>query len=366
MEVALFFTRGVSLATWEEAGILERELALYRRLGERGVGVALVTYGRNGERRYRNRLPGFALHHNRWNLPEPVYAALASRLHGALLARAAVVKSNQVLGADVALAAARRHGKPLIARCGYLHSEFIEQAHGAGSPQARRAAALEEKVFSGAACVVVTADSMRRRVVERYAVGVERVRVVPNYVDTNAFRPRGDGRPRRVCFVGRLAEQKDPFLLIEAMRGLGAELLVVGEGHLKPALEAEARRLGIDARFLGVVAHEKLPDVLGGCAVFVLPSRYEGQPKSLIEAMACGVAVVGADSPGIRELIRNGETGLLCRPSEFRDAIASLLDDGPLRMRLGRSARRFAEENFDLARIVELEHAVLREVAARP
>lgn len=366
MRVSLVFTRDVSLRVWDGGGMLEREFALYRRLQEKGVAVDFLTYGNAGDRAYASRLPGVRLLCNRWGLPRPVYAALAPWIHGSVLAGTTVIKSNQVLGAEVALAAARRHGKPFVARCGYLHSDFMERAHGKDSRAARRAAALERMVFEGAARVVVTTEAMRQQVAERYGIGSDRLRVIPNYVDTFRFRPSARVAGRRVCFVGRLVEQKDPFLLVESMRGLGAELIVAGDGHLRPGLEAEARRSGVAARFLGTVRNEELPEVLARCSVFVLPSRYEGHPKTLIEAMACGLAVVGADSPGIREVIRDGETGLLCRPAGLRDAIARLLDDAGLRARLGAAARRFAEGNFALDRVAETEHRLLLDLAGAP
>lgn len=363
MELTLFFTRGVSLGTWEKAGILGRELALYRCLATKGVGVSLVTYGKAGEACYRTRFPDIGLHHNRWSLPEAVYAALAPRIHAEALQGSSVVKSNQVLGADVALAATRRHGKPFVARCGYLHSDFVERARGQHSSAARRAASLERAAFEGASRIIVTTTAMRGQVIGRYGIEESRIRVIPNFVDVVRFRPSTLAPGRRVCFVGRLAEQKDPYQLIESMRGLDAELVVAGDGHLRQGLEAEARRVGLNARFLGIVPNEELPGVFAGSAVFALPSRYEGHPKTLIEAMASGLAVVGVDSPGIREVIRDNETGLLCQPAGLRDAIAALLGDSALRERLGRAARRFAEDNFALDRIAAQEYDLLSELA---
>ncbi|MDX6477552.1 MAG: hypothetical protein QOG29_139, partial [Gaiellaceae bacterium] len=100
-----------------------------------------------------------------------------------------VVKSNQIEGAEVALRAARRWRKKFIARCGYLLSDFSLRRYGAGSPETERARALERKVFSEADCGVVTTDAMREFVLDQYGVDEERIRVIPNYVDTEAFKP---------------------------------------------------------------------------------------------------------------------------------------------------------------------------------
>jgi glycosyltransferase involved in cell wall biosynthesis len=79
--------------------------------------------------------------------------------------------------------------------------------------------------------------------------------------------------------------------------------------------------------------------------------------------MACGLPVIGGDSPGIRELIRHGENGWLCGTdaASIRQAIRTLLGDEALRRRLGQAARAFAVEHFSLDRVVELELEVLRQ-----
>jgi glycosyltransferase involved in cell wall biosynthesis len=100
--------------------------------------------------------------------------------------------------------------------------------------------------------------------------------------------------------------------------------------------------------------------------VFILPSHFEGHPKTLIEAMACGLPVIGADTPGINNLIRHGETGFLCgtEPEQIREAIVSVLGDAGLRQRLGRNARDEAMATFSLDAIVQKELAVLEEAVS--
>ncbi len=99
--------------------------------------------------------------------------------------------------------------------------------------------------------------------------------------------------------------------------------------------------------------------------IFVLPSFYEGHPKALAEAMACELPVIGADSVGIREMIKHGETGYTCAtdPDSIREAIRELIADPDLCTRLGRNARRYIQENYALDKIASLEATLLREVA---
>ena len=98
--------------------------------------------------------------------------------------------------------------------------------------------------------------------------------------------------------------------------------------------------------------------------IFILPSHYEGQPKTLIEAMSCGMPVIGADSPGIREIIDHGINGLLCGTDSesIRTSIQELLDKPDLCETLGNNARQYVLEHFSLDRVFEIEYQLYQEV----
>ena len=364
--LVLFFTDGVSLGTWDKVGILERELAIYRQLEIHGVQVMFVTYGDSSDLRYAERIPSIPILCNRWHLPARLYSFCLPILHARSLAKANVYKTNQILGAEIALRAARLWRKPLIARCGFLRSEFIEREHGVDSPEARRVRALEHRLFTAADRVVVTTPVMRDALLCRYHVSAERVNVIPNYVRTNLFRPNGDRHhtARRICFVGRLEDQKNVLALLQAIKGLDVELIIVGSGRLSERMQIEAEENGLTVLFLGNVPHGQIPDILRSSELFVLPSHYEGHPKALLEAMACGLPVVGTHVPGIQKLIVQGETGYLCEPSPegIREAIQHILANGDLRARLGRKAREFVLEHFAVGKIVQKELALLKEI----
>ncbi len=363
-KLVLFMTRGMSLTAWDRLGMFERETALYRALRPLVGGVAIVSYGGPEELAHSRRLPGIDILHNRWNLPERLYARLAPILHARALLRADVFKTNQTNGAEVALAAAHLHHKPLIARCGYMWSDFV--ARGA-EPQYRlhQVERIERSVFGQATMVVVTTEAMRETISMRYLVPPARIQVIPNYVRTDLFFPQPEKREEGlVCFAGRLDEQKNPLVLVDALEGLGLRLLVIGQGPLQGAIQERAKAVGVDVQFAGQVEHTALPGYLNRAQLFVLPSHYEGHPKTLLEAMSCGLPVVGADSPGIREVIRHGETGYLCATdaSSIRATIQTLLAEEAMREQLGHNARQYVLENLALERIVQLEFDALTTV----
>ncbi|MFN8223543.1 MAG: glycosyltransferase family 4 protein [Gaiellales bacterium] len=186
--------------------------------------------------------------------------------------------------------------------------------------------------------------------------------------------PRRPGTPVRIVSVGRLAEPKDFGTLLAAIArpALGTvELELLGDGPQRAALEAMARRLGIAdlTHFLGEVGD--VPDRLRRADVFVLSSRSEGLPISVLEAMAAGLPIVATAVGGLGELVDDGVTGLLVPAGDVNalaEALATLAADPARCQTLGAASRRRAEERFSIAACrqahVELYRRLLAERSA--
>jgi glycosyltransferase involved in cell wall biosynthesis len=154
--------------------------------------------------------------------------------------------------------------------------------------------------------------------------------------------------------VGRLKAPKDFATLLRALAALpdlAFKAVIVGEGPDRPALEAEIERLGIGDRVRLLGERRDVPELLGAADVFVLSSKSEGLPVSLLEAMVAGLPVVASRVGGVAELVEEGETGLLVapgNPDELSAALERVLGDRELRRRLGAAGRERVERHFDL------------------
>jgi glycosyltransferase involved in cell wall biosynthesis/2-polyprenyl-3-methyl-5-hydroxy-6-metoxy-1,4-benzoquinol methylase len=365
VHLGVFFTRGMSIAAWDQTGMLEREMTLYRRLADRGVKVTLITYGGPEDMQYASRFPGIGICANGSGLPAEEYERTIEQVHGPVLQDIDVFKTNQTNGADVALRVARRFDRPLIARCGYLWSAFTAMEHGADSPAARHARAIEEVVFSEADRIVVTTPAMAADVVARLPHVAPRIMVTPNYVDTDHFSP-ATGHQKRwdLLFVGRLTGQKNLPLLLDAVETLPVRLGVIGQGPLEAELRAHPASCAGKVEWLGRVPTERLPACFHHSRAFVLPSRFEGHPKALLEAMAMGMPVIGTAVPGIVEVITHERSGLLCSQTveALRAAIIRILGDEIFARRLGEAAREAILNTCSIDRIVDREMMMLEEI----
>ena len=152
--------------------------------------------------------------------------------------------------------------------------------------------------------------------------------------------------------------------LIDAVESLpGVTLTIVGDGPRREPLQAAAADRG-RVVFLGTQPHAALPLLLNQSAVFVLPSHYEGFPKVLIEAMACGVPVIGTRVPGIEDILVHRETGYLCGTSaaDLAAAIRDVLGDAALRDRMSAGAVAYARTCCSMTSVAERELALLRQL----
>lgn len=207
-----------------------------------------------------------------------------------------------------------------------------------------------------ATCLIAVSEAAATAL--RQAVGTQAdVFVVPNAVevlarhdDCPAVESREASRGLTVLSVARLAEEKGvQFLPAVAKQTIAhvpsARFIVVGEGPLRPWLEQEKVRLGLGDRLclLGAVSHAQVLEHLRDCDIFLLPSLTEGMPVAVIEAMACGTAIVATAVGGTPELISHEISGLLVPSSDAQAlalAIVGLANDVELRERLGEAARQ--------------------------
>lgn len=187
----------------------------------------------------------------------------------------------------------------------------------------------------------------------RFAALNPRTEVIYNASALRAEAPTLPAEPV-VLAVGRHVAQKGLDLLLEAWPAVcaavpAAQLRIIGEGPLQPALQAQAQRLGISGSVAWIAPTPEIEVQYRSAAVFVLPSRYEGMPLALLEAQALGVPSVAFDCPtGPAEILGDG-AGLLVPLGDvtaLSQAIVALLQQQPLRERLAHAAIRRSREYF--------------------
>ncbi len=273
--------------------------------------------------------------------------------------------------------AARRLGVPSVYEIRAFWEDAAEQrGHGRhGSVRYMAIRTLETRLARSSDAVVAICEGLRRDLLAR-GISEDRVFLVPNGVDTARFapRPRDEALAERygfrgklvIAYVGTLFRFEGVSLLLDALRRILASRddvrgLVVGAGEAEADLRAQHARLGLGDRVVltGKVPPEEAAGLYALADVLAYPRERHRitelvTPLKPLEAMSMGKLVVGSDVGGIRELVHNGETGLLFRAGDAADLERTLIrgiDDAALRMRVGEQARAHVIERRDWKRV---------------
>ena len=385
--LVLVMPERLPLAGWARAGMLERYWAVFRLLRAEYGRLVVVTPGGEDERSVLAAVDGATTEFVLASAGHPPGAVVQSVVRAVGGAGSVVVRTVQIAGCSLGIditRGLRQSGRAvgLIARTGFVWSKFVALEDGPHAPRAIEAAQREGALCRAADIVAGTTQRILDDLSWRYGLDPARCAVVPNYVlvDHPAMEPV-ERDAHSVLTVGPLVKRRRVDLLVRASAGLAdseARLTVVGDGPEAGALRALAVSLSAPVDFVPHATHAEVLARLTRCAVYVQASMLEGHPTNVLDAMACGAAVIVTESQGLGFVVHHGVSGLRVAPDEaaISHAMRDMLADPDWREILGASAARITRTNFGLPevfaqevdvhrRVVRLgaEHGVLRKSA---
>jgi glycosyltransferase involved in cell wall biosynthesis len=228
-------------------------------------------------------------------------------------------------------------------------------------------------------CVTTNSEAGRRFWQHALRVKGERIRVIPNGIDTNQFRvmrKHSDDSVVVIGNLGRLHRKNDHACLLHALAILAAmadvppwRCQIGGDGPEREALEQLHAELGLRDR-VHLVGHVSEPEsFLAGLDLYVQSSVAEGMPNAVIEAMATGLPVIATAVGGTPEVVVAGATGLLVSPGDpalLAAAIRCLIDNPALRRVMGAAGRARIEERFSVQRMISATESLILELTRAP
>lgn len=303
-----------------------------------GVGVPVVVFGRRG--RFD---PWLLLRVAGWLRRE----------------RAAVVHTHLFTADSYGRLAAWLAGVPAV----------FSTVHSIVAPPRSSLRGLLNRTLARLSTAVIGCGDEVAQALRAQGLPVARVRSIPNGIDllrfgqtpTQGVREEFGIPTERLLLgvVGRLHVQKGQDVLLEALATMSAErragiaCLLIGAGERESALRARCRELGLEDCVVFTGMRTDIPRLVASLDIFVMPSRSEGLPIALLEAMASRCAVLCTSVGSIPGVVRDGESGLLVppeNPQALRQGLERLLDQPQLRVLLGERARQQAVGGFDITR----------------
>ncbi len=222
--------------------------------------------------------------------------------------------------------------------------------------------------------VTTVSESLRRHLIDYYRVPESLVRAIPNAAqlrfasarqveDLKTHYPAAPGQLTGLC-IGRFEEQKGHAYLMEAVAGLPPQdrlrlrIVLAGDGKLRAALEKKAQTLEVRGNFIFTGYTDAVPEWLEVCDFLILPSLWEGMPRSVIEAFYAGKPVIATAIEGTRDIVRDGENGLLVPPRSAQhlgQALLQVLNQPEKLKSWGASARQTGQKHSFAGMIQQYE-----------
>ncbi len=369
--LGLLFTRNVSLETWVRTGLLDREKMIYESEIEQGLYEEIIwfTYGVQDTAVYHRLVQEGRINPQIKVIAMPrvfigrlgydIYSLFMPFIQRKYFKKLDIIKSNQMDGAWTGLVVKKMYHIPFYFRTGYTNTLFYKKESKKEDWNYKKFAWLEGVLYRKCDMATVTSKNDKDYICNSYGIEKNKITVLPNYVDLNRFYDRNLGkRKERIVFVGRLSEQKNLYHTIEAIKNIGIGMDIYGTGSLLHELLKLVEHMDVDVKFNGVVANDKLPDILNEYKYYILASNYEGMPKTLLEAMACGNLCIGTNVEGINEIIIDEENGFLAKgttAAEIQDAISRAMKDREY-IEKCEKAKMLIQKKFSLQSIVNKEY----------
>ncbi len=365
MKVAVFLTWDYSLTTWHESGTITRELKFFKNIvKDKDVSFSFFTYGDSSDIK-------LASEHNLYEV-HPVYSAtkyFKNKLFRILssffipfkirnkIKNADIVFQNQLLGCWIPILIKKIYKKPLIIRTGYDMLDFAKK------DKKSFLIIFLYKILTNFAvknCDYFTVTSMNdlNRFKINYPKYKQKFLLRPNWVKVGPLSDFTNRNSNKVLAVGRLVNQKNfNFLISEFKKSKNnLEIDIVGSGPEKEKLLAQAKKHNVNINFLGNLNNDELLQLYQDYKFFISTSLFEGNPKSLLEAMGSGCVVFGTNINNHSEIITDNVNGILfeIKENHLLKKFELISKNDEILSKISKDAYKFINDVFSLDKSVDL------------
>jgi len=355
MNIILFLTFGLSLQDWKASGLLDRELELYKRLSEKfDLNISIVTYGDisdlDFEYRFKNLqiIPIFK-HFRKYNgkfillLQSLVFPFYIKKISGKNFD---IIKTNQLMGCWSAIILKFITRKKLIIRTGYDLYTFSKYDK---KSILKRFSYLILTIISLfiSNLYTVSSNSDYSLLKNKILVNKKKLVVRKNWVDTESLQISNISN-KQVLAVGRLEKQKDFETLIKLFNKLPYSLDIVGDGSLKNYLKSISNT---NITFIDKLDHQKLLETYSNYKIYISFSDYEGNSKTLLEAMGSKCLVLASNIKNNSEIIEDGINGYLInknQPSKIIEKLNYIYENENICTEITENAYKYIVDNHSL------------------
>ncbi len=363
MNVLVVFTYGYSLKTWDDSGTLSREISIYKKLNkDYGVNFTFLTFGGENDQKYNfddigiKVLPIYTvLNEKNSKLLNYFYSFFIPFFIKNELTTIDIVKQNQLLGSWISLIIKFLYKKPVFTRTGYDMFKFSLEEN--KSYLVKKLYKLLTKfTIKYSDLYTVSSKNDQNFLANSFKLKND-LPLRQNWVLKTNYQDFDKRHNNRVLSIGRLEDQKDFSYLINALANKNIILDIVGSGSLRKKLINEAKSKNVSLNLIKNINNEELINEIKQYKYFISSSSYEGNPKTLLEAMACGCYVIVSDIENHKELVKHNFTGIIYSKNnnELPEIIDSLGKNPVHEKNVSKNAYEFTNTKFSIKKITDSE-----------
>lgn len=360
MRVILFFSYGVSLKDWKSSGLFEREVKFYKYIqSKKNISVTFVTYGDESDFKYQEEISNIEIipiyelykkHKN--NIQRIIYSLIIGfKLRRRLSYRKSNIKTNQLWGSWVAIIYSLFTNNNLVIRTGYDLLTFKEQEKKSKIKIFLYWLITQISLTFGNH-YIVTSETDKESLKRRRLFQTRKIKVIPNWID---FKNNDQLIKNGFISVGRFEKQKNFEMLIESFSNSSEEVTLIGDGSMKRDLYELSKNLNSKINFVGILSNEEVIKRLSKHKFYIHTSLYEGNPKTILEAMSVGCVVVVPNNRNILEIVENNFNGIVY--DQEKDSLKDIIQNIENRdvELISQNAIATIKKNNSLEKIADLE-----------
>lgn len=373
MNIGVFLTYGMSLQKWHQLGILERELQLYREIKNSNKKINFYFFSYDGEKDNKKFGNSFfkIVDLNKYFLFSNKYLKFLNSFIIPFLLKKDLInihilKSNQTIGSWIPLIASLIYRKKFIHRAGYdFYRTYVRSNTNIIFLKKILLYLFIKFIYSKSSHIIVTNNLHRKKLIKKFNIKKSKISVISNFVDIRIFKKLKYIVPNKksILFVGRISKEKNIELIIKAIGKTDFFLNIIGSGkknYIKK-IKILAKKVNTKVNFLGVIKNKYLNTYYNKSNIFINFSDYEGNPKSLMEAMACGSLIICSNVEGNNEIIKNKFNGFIIykKTNYLREVLNKIRFEKEKKLRVMKlNSTKYAKKHFNLKKIADKENKI--------
>ena len=364
MNILILLTANMSLKKWHKFKIFNREIKIYKELSELGFKFTFLTWGTTDEKKYLKNNLNFDVinifrHKNnlfKFNVFRYLYSIYYIFKNRKIFQRFNLIKSNQLIGSHLGLVFKLLFNTKFICRLGYEPNEFF--THKKNFLLILVLKIYSKFIYKFSDKIIVTTNLTKNFICKNFKIKKKKIVVIPNFIDTKIFngKLKKKNNFKKFVTVTRLDEQKNLIFMFEEILNSNFNLDVIGLSKKIFLKYKKDFKMNSRINFLGRVENTKLSSMFAKYDFYLSTSKYEGNPKTILEAMSSNLPVISTKAPGITNIIKDKKNGFIIeeKGGSLIKKIYEIKKINKLN-KIVDNARQYIESNNSLKNIIKRE-----------